>query len=376
MTIGHGMQSGLSRREALAALLAGCAPLALLRSAAAADIGWLDDVQQSPKTLPVDAPKLAPLLVDDDGGKIETVKDWQRRRTTIRRWWLDFLGTLKPDRNSVPKLTVIDEDYPEGVIRQLVRYEAEPGDVTEGYLLKPAAPAGRRPGVVVFHSTVENSILQPAGIGMADDAPKVFGLGLARRGYVAFCPRNYLWPENTKMSNTEAVARFSQRHPGVKGMSKMLYDGVVALDILAGLPDVDPARLATVGHSLGGKETLYLAAFDERVRVTVSSEGGIGTKFSNWDAPWYLGGDIRRDDFTHEHHELLGLIAPRAFLLLAGDDGNGADGPRSWPFIEAAMPVYRLCGGTPRLGMFNHGKGHSMPPEAEQRMYEWLDAYL
>ena len=48
-------------------------------------------------------------------------------------------------------------------------------------------------------------------------------------------------------------------------------------------------RMGAVGHSLGAKETLYLAAFDERVKATVSSEGGIGTKFSNWDAAWYLG---------------------------------------------------------------------------------------
>ncbi len=156
----------------------------------------------------------------------------------------------------------------------------------------------------------------------------------------------------------------------------MLYDGIVALNILADLPEVDPARLGTVGHSLGGKETLYLPAFDDRIRATVSSEGGIGTRFSNWDAPWYLGPDIRRDDFTHEHHELVALIAPRPFLLLAGGRGNAADGDRSWPFLEAALPVYRLYGGKARLGLFNHHKAHSVPPEAERRMYEWLDAYL
>ena len=159
-------------------------------------------------------------------------------------------------------------------------------------------------------------------------------------------------------------------------MAKMLFDGMVALNILAGLPEVDPARLGAVGHSLGGKETLYLAALDDRLRAAVSSEGGIGTRLSNWDAPWYLGEDVRRADFPHEHHELLALAAPRPLLFLAGESGNAADGARSWPFLEAAMPVYRLYGGPPRLGLFNHRQGHSVPPEAERRIYEWLAAYL
>ncbi|MFV2070083.1 MAG: hypothetical protein ACC645_24215, partial [Pirellulales bacterium] len=44
--------------------------------------------------------------------------------------------------------------------------------------------------------------------------------------------------------------------------------------------------------------------------VAVSSEGGIATRFSNWDAPWYLGKEIRRDTFRHEHHELLAVFMP------------------------------------------------------------------
>ena len=68
-------------------------------------------------------------------------------------------------------------------------------------------------------------------------------------------------------------------------MAKMLLDAVVAVDLLAAMEGVNADRIGTVGHSLGAKEVLYLAAFDERIKVTVSSEGGIGTRFSNWDAP-------------------------------------------------------------------------------------------
>jgi dienelactone hydrolase len=337
------------------------------------EVDWLAEIQQSPEKLPDDTPRLSPLLVDEAGQPITTASEWKKRREQLRQAWLKFLGPLPAERDPArpAKLTVVEEDRPEGVIRQLVRYEVEPGLETEAYLLRPEKRSGKAPGVAVFHSTVDHSIRQPAGVEGAPE--KFFGLKLAQAGCVAFCPRNFLWPTNHKIAAQPETEAFLKRAPRSKGMAKMLYDALVAVDILAAQPGVDAGRLGAVGHSLGAKETLYLAAFDERIRATVSSEGGIGTTFSNWDAPWYLGPDIKEPGFQREHHELLALAAPRAFLLVGGES---ADGDRGWPFIEAALPVYELFGGPARLGQFNHRKGHAVPPEAERRIAEWLLTYL
>jgi hypothetical protein len=223
---------------------------------------------------------------------------------------------------------------------------------------------------VVLHSTVKHTIRQPAGVeGLPE---KAFGLKLAKQGFVALCPRCFLWTDVLSIEYREHVRRFQMRNPGARGMAKMLHDARRAVDVLSARPEVDSQRIGAVGHSLGAKEVLYLAAFDARVRVAVSSEGGIGTRFSNWDAPWYLGPEIREAAFQHEHHELLALAAPRAFLLIGGDS---ADGSRSWPFIQAAMPVYRLYGDAPRLGLLNHKQGHSVPPIAERRIEDWMLTY-
>lgn len=64
-----------------------------------------------------------------------------------------------------------------------------------------------------------------------------------------------------------------------------------------------------MGHSLGAKEALYLAAFDERIKAAVASEGGTGFRSTNWDAAWYLGPAIRDENFSLNHHQLLALIA-------------------------------------------------------------------
>jgi pimeloyl-ACP methyl ester carboxylesterase len=106
-------------------------------------------------------------------------------------------------------------------------------------------------------------------------------------------------------------------------MGKMVFDGSRAADYLQSLPFVDPDRLGCIGHSLGAKETLYAAAFDERFRAAVSSEGGIGLTMSNWEAIWYLGADIRESDFAHENHEVSRSSRLRPFLLIrARSDGS------------------------------------------------------
>jgi hypothetical protein len=364
-----------SRRQFVIAATAATAGCAVHSSSLAAeparDVPWLSEIQQAPAKMPGDAPQLSDLLVDAGGKRITTRDAWASRRKEIRRWWLDFLGPPPAERGQPPTLEVVAEDRPDGVVRQLIRYQVEPGLASEAYLLKPAKVEGKLPGIVALHSTVDHSIRQPAGVEGAPE--KAFGLRYARRGCVVLCPRNYLWPTSDKIAAQAEADKFLRRAPKSKGMMKMLYDSQVATDILAGLPEVDPARLGAVGHSLGAKEVLYLAAFDERIKASVSSEGGVGTKFSNWDAPWYLGSAIKGKDFTREHHELLALVAPRPFLLVGGES---ADGDRGWPFIAAALQVYELFGQPARIGQFNHRKGHAVPPEAQERIDQWLATYL
>jgi len=346
--------------------------------AAGRDVAWLEEIQRRPDVVPANAPVLTPLLSPDvlAQPRAQAREAWTARARELKRLWNEFLGrlTIAPPR---PQYRVISEDEaPGGVRRQLVEYEVEPNINVQAYLLwpgpqapRPTAASGKRPGVVVFHSTFAGTIRQPAGL--QGDPEDFFGLILAQLGYVTLCPRNFLWQDAAPFA--EQVTRFQARHPRAKGMAKMLWDAERAVDVLAAIPEVDPARLGAIGHSLGAKEVLYLAAFDPRIAVTVSSEGGIGLGFSNWEAPWYLGPEIRRPEFSRENHEVLAFVAPRPFLLLGG---QSADGDRGWPFIEAALAIYRLHDGPARVGQFNHRQGHSVPPPASARINEWFQTYL
>jgi hypothetical protein len=309
------------------------------------------------------------LLVNSAGSAITNRSDWLAQREALRRKWLDFLGE-PPARKAPLKAEVAQTEPCDGFTRQLVRYQIEEGVFTDAYLLKPSTRQDSYPAVVVFHQTVATAAKQVAGVDTS--VPELMqGVHMVRRGYVVLCPRCYIFAEGAGYSND--VQAMLAKHPTWKGVTRMLWDGVRAGDYLESLPYVDKARLGCLGHSLGAKEALYAAAFDERFKVAVFSEGGIGVRFSNWEAIWYLGGAVKEPGFALEHHQLMALIAPRAFLLLGGES---ADGDKSWPFIEATLPVYKLLGGPDELGWLNHRAGHRYPPEARAIAEEFIDRRL
>jgi hypothetical protein len=245
----------------------------------------------------------------------------------------------------------------------------------QGYLLRPESISAtdRLPAVVVLHPTTKENIDEVAGL--LDQSSRATGLRLAQLGYVVFCPRCFLWQDAVDFN--VAVEQHRKRHPGVKGMAKMLYDAQRAVDVLESLTYVDSTKIGAMGHSLGAKETLYLAAFDSRIQVGVFSEGGLGLPSTNWDAPWYLGPECREKNWPLNHHQLLALIAPRPFLLLAGESGPGAaDGQRSWPLIQAARPAWLFYSDKPRIGMVNHRRGHVFDEDQFTATRQWLDSVL
>lgn len=334
---------------------------------AARDVAWIHEVNVAPQnpSLP-HAGRIDALLPERGATRV----DWERQRPVLIERWHGFLGRM-PEPGPL-RLEVRSSDRVGPIDRRLVEYEGEPGLRVQAWLLEPHDRAGRLPALVALHQTTNASIDEIAGVGGRDEMQ--IGLKLAERGFVVICPRCFLWQDAADFG--AAVTHHRLRHPHATGMAKMLFDARRAIDVLVSLETVDAGRIGAVGHSLGGKEALYLAAFDERVRAAVASEGGIGLRSTNWDAPWYLGPAIRDEGFPLNHHQLLALVAPRPFLLIGGERGPGAaDGDRSWVLINAALPVWRLYGEPVRLGLVNHRQGHAIPAAAFARMAEWLETY-
>lgn len=354
----------------------------ILAMAASLHAAALPDLQKPPATMPTNTPVLAPLLTIA-GKPISAAAEWPRQREALKQQWSQFLGEFPKSKAPLRPEFGTKEDLP-AFTRQRVTYQIEEGVRTDAMLLVPKKSAGKLPGIVLFHPTYSNHYARAVGLEGADEPERHQAVQWVERGYAVLAPRCFIWAglpagyqrkgESVYVAN---VRRMQERHPTWKGMTRMTWDGIRALDFIETLPNVDSKRLGIFGHSLGAKEVIYVGAFDERVKCVVSSEGGVGTRFSNWHDVWYLGAEIKQPGFTREHHELLAMIAPRPFLLLAGGNlKGGADGDASWAFIDAVLPVYRLLGAPRNIGWFNHGLGHRYGDVARPVAEAFVDAHL
>lgn len=330
------------------------------------------DLYAAPAKTPTTLPNLTPLPKD------LTRENWPKHREELQKLWQKELGTWPATKAPLTTRFLEKESLP-GFTRQYVQYQIEDGVWTDGYLLQPdPLPAGRLPAIAVFHPTTPLQAKGVAGVSPEYSEEKHQGVHLVQRGYIVWCPRNYLFDDvdtglKGKPHYIELTQRIKQKHPDWTGLMRMTWEGVRSADFLESLPNVDAARIGCIGHSLGAKVALFSAAFDSRFKATVFSEGGIGLRMSNWNDVWYLGEKIRAPEFTLDNHQVMALIAPRAFLILAGES---ADTDVCWTYLQAAKPAYTLVDAEKNLAWWNHRKGHAYPPEARAVAEAFLDQHL
>jgi hypothetical protein len=125
--------------------------------------------------------------------------------------------------------------------------------------------------------------------------------------------------------------------------------------------DLDPARIAVVGHSRLGKAALLAAAFDERIALAVAHQAGCGgtapsrgtvgesVKQINDHFPhWFCGAfkefNGRPERLPFDQHCLAALVAPRPLLFSNAVEDTWANPEGQFRVLQAAEPVYRLLG--------------------------------
>lgn len=268
-------------------------------------------------------------------------------------------------------------------------YRQRTGPSTEQLVLLMVPPGlrGRAPGVVVPFYDPDRM----CGYDLRTKLPlgpergsAMFGLHLVRQGYVVAAtesyPYNLLTAEEAPKDRSgfgvwrAAAAKLARTDPDWTGMGKLTHDARCAMDLLAAAPEADPARLAYMGHSLGGKTSFYAGAFDARARAVVASDFGIAWDATNWGDPWYFGPKLAGMRASGlEHGDLLGRMAPRGFFLIAGQ----YDGEQSRPQLELAAAAYRRVGADEEaLRMFDHKSGHQPSFDSLRAAYRWMAVRL
>jgi len=359
-------------RRMLLSLLILLAPLPYL--------GLLPCAEPAPKKPPFYADKANLLVYLDADGKsapVQSAVDWQKRREHILANMQLVMGPLPPDANKVPlDLKVEGEETLARVVRKKITFAVEKDDRVTGYLLIPRELNGQAPAMLCLHQTTKIGKGEPAAVGGLQNLH--YALELAERGYVTLAPD---YP-NFGDYKIDVYAK-GYASATMKG----IWNHMRAVDLLQSLPEVDGTRIGCIGHSLGGHNSLFVAAFDPRIKVVVSSCGF--NSFANyykgniagWSHKGYMpriASEYNADpakmpfDFT----EILAALAPRAVFINAPlkDANFEVSGVRDC--MTAARPVFRLLEASDNLQVVYPDAAHDFPPDIRLRAYAFIDRHL
>ncbi|WP_430623908.1 carbohydrate binding domain-containing protein [Marinimicrobium locisalis] len=172
------------------------------------------------------------------------------------------------------------------------------------------------------------------------------------------------------------------------------------IDALETTPSVniDADRLAVTGCSRNGKGALMAGALDERIRLAVPQESGSGGSAA-WrvsDAQQANGQNVQtlsqivtenvwfRESFSQfgnsatrlpfDHHEVLGLVAPRGLLVLENTDMEWLGNESTYTAAVVAREIWEALGVSDHMAVSQMGGySHCQFPSSQQNV---LDAFV
>ena len=184
-----------------------------------------------------------------------------------------------------------------------------------------------------------------------------------------------------------------------------------AVDYLVTNTEIDPKRIAVVGHSRLGKTALLAGAFDERLAVVIPHQSGCGgagpsrstsekaesvrrinTAFPHWFSTSFKAFNDNTSKLPFDQNCLVAMCAPRPVLLTNAVEDQWANPSGQFDVLQAAVPAYELYNlakplvakelpatGTlsnPRLGYFIRPGAHSMNPDDWKVFMDFGDRWL
>jgi dienelactone hydrolase len=190
----------------------------------------------------------------------------------------------------------------------------------KGYFWKPAGP-GPFPAILFNHGSGADDPQHTAGRTMAeaaaDLAPVFLKHGyaffyLCRRGQGLSADQGPFMQDLLKQAEAKGADARKQLHYQLITGSQ-LDDALAGLTFLKAAPDVDPKRIAIVGHSFGGMLTLLSGDHDSTIRAEVAFAAGANS--------WRASQELRNRILA-----AVGKTAARVMLVYAANDYDTTPG--------------------------------------------------
>lgn len=172
------------------------------------------------------------------------------------------------------------------------------------------------------------------------------------------------------------------------------------IDALEQTPNanIDASRLGVTGCSRNGKGALIAGALDERILLTIPQESGSGGAAA-WrvsDAQKNAGQNVQtlsqivtenvwfRESFSQfsntasrlpfDHHEVMGLVAPRALLVIENTDQEWLGNVSTYTAAIASREIWKALNITDHMGVSQvGGHSHCQFPSSQQ---SYVDAFV
>jgi len=277
------------------------------------------------------------------------------------------------DRKVALDVKIIEQEKLDGYARKKIIYATEKGDHVPAYLLIPTEFAGKRPAMLCLHQTTAIGKGEP--VGLNKNTNMHYALELVKRGYVCLVPD---YPSFGDYKYDFKTSDFQS------GTMKAIWNNMRGVDLLQSLSEVDGNRIGVIGHSLGGHNAMFTAAFDTRIKVIVSCCGF--TSFHKDDVPSWTGerympriASVYKNDakkLPFDFTDVVISFAPRAFLAVAPlrDSDFAVDGVRD--VFKAARPVFDRLKVGGELQARYPDSVHDFLPDERKAAYDFIDKRL
>lgn len=240
------------------------------------------------------------------------------------------------------------------------------------------APQGvRRDTLVVFYNGFRGNKEQalPPGVPGNRVSPNIVA-ALLNAGHDVLVPdapghgdRKRAWQDVAELHRNSMAGQGPDLLKMGRAESKAIIDGAFALG-LVGAAD----RLAVVGQSWGGMQTLFKLACDPRPACGAAIMPVCDvTKMSEFAD---LGG-AARVVASGPSAKLAPQLAGRPLLVIAGGEDTLTTPEHIADFVEALRPAYAAAGASQHLRhLVLDDVGHEFHPRQVDAVLEWLDQYL
>lgn len=344
------------------------------------DSTWMDWLRRT-KELPPDFDHMPstpflpdPLKLQRKGIEmsIKTMEQWKEKRAWIKKEFQHWVSGIAPSAPSDFETIILSDKMEEGTHIQLIELKFGPQHKAH-MTLELMIPTGNGPFPVYLTQWSHRNWAQLA----------------VRRGYIG-C----VYAASDERDDTQA---YQDLYPDFDftALMRRAWGASRVVDYLFTRKEVNQRQIAITGHSRNGKQSLWAAAFDERIAAVVSSSCGTGGI-----APWRYGDpqyysetlDIvagfnpqwfhprlrfffgREDKLPVDQNLLISLIAPRIALFHYSNVEQELNPWSNEQCYRSVKKVYDFLGVPDHIGILPRMGEHEVASRDIERCIDFLDS--